>query len=51
MNWNKRHKCPSELDYDTEEEYEEALAAYEDAENDYVEAYLERWKEENYNNQ
>lgn len=40
MSWN--YKCPQPEDYDTLEEYEEAVRAYEAAEEEYVERYLER---------
>lgn len=40
MSWKYRY--PREEDYDTEEAYEEACAAYESAEDDYVDEYIER---------
>ena len=43
MSWN--YKYPSPRDYDSEEEYEEACAAYETAEDNYIEDYLERVRE------
>ena len=37
---------PKEEDYSSEEEYQEALSAWEDAEDIYIEDYLERRREE-----
>lgn len=39
MSWN--YKEPSREDYDTDEEYESALRFYDDAENDYIDRYVE----------
>ena len=39
---------PHGSDYDTEEEYEAAVRAYEDAEYDRAEAAIERYYEEKY---
>lgn len=44
MSW--KNCGPSREEYDTEEEYQEALEAYESALDDYVEEYLERRREE-----
>lgn len=46
MSW--KYKYPSLEDYDSEEEYEEACAAYESAEDDYAEEYLERVRKASY---
>lgn len=37
-----RYRAPLPCDFDTKEEYEEALSYYEDAMDDYSEAYEER---------
>lgn len=37
-----RYRAPLTCDFDTEEEYEEALSYYEDAIDDYMDAYEER---------
>ena len=39
MGW--KYRAPQPCDFDTEEEYQEALAYYEDAADAYAEAYLE----------
>ena len=41
MSWNYRQ--PKRSDFDTLEEYESALAAYERAEDDYVDQYVEEY--------
>ena len=46
MSWN--YKYPSPGHYDSEEEYEEACEAYEYAEDNYIEDYLERVREKRY---
>lgn len=40
MSWN--YRAPQRCDFDSEEEYEEALMCYEDAEDMYAEEYYER---------
>lgn len=40
MSW--RYSAPCRCDFDTIEEYEDALRYYEDAEDMYAEEYLER---------
>lgn len=41
-----RYRKPQRAEYDTQEEYEEALSYYEDALDDYLEWYRERQHEE-----
>lgn len=43
MSW--RYREPIRSDYDTQEEYESALSAYEDALDSYCEEYIERKRE------
>ena len=42
-------ECPRGCDYATEEEYEDAVRAYEDAEYDRAEAAIESYYEDKYN--
>lgn len=37
-----RFKVPTSEDYSTDEDYQEALSAWENAEDDYAEEYMER---------
>lgn len=41
---------PKAEDYSSDEEFQEALSAWEDAEDNYIEDYLERRREEMENN-
>jgi hypothetical protein len=43
MAWKYREPQPS--DYETDEEYEEAISAYESAMDDYCDEYLERQRD------
>ena len=36
-----RHKSPDPADFDSEEEYQEYLAAYEEAESQYVDDFID----------
>lgn len=42
MSW--KYHTPCRCDFDTQEEYEDALMYYEDAEDMYAEEYIERIK-------
>ena len=48
MSFWTRYKPPRPEDYDTEEEYEAAQAAYDDAEYDALEAAREKYYEDKY---
>ncbi len=48
MSW--KHKEPCRDNYDTEEEYEDALNAYESALDDYVDRKQEEYYERKYRN-
>jgi hypothetical protein len=48
MGWRNRHPAPRRHDYESEEEYQSALADWYDAEDDAAEDYVERKIEERY---
>ena len=48
MSFWTRFREPQPSDYDTEEEYEDALAAYESAESDAIESAREEYYERKY---
>lgn len=48
MSWN--YRLPKRSDFDTLEEYESALACYEDAEDNYADQCMEEYYERTRNN-